>query len=328
MDLQLFAGSGAKAHLGFAPEVAWGTPVAAATYIPILSESWATEIEQIKDEGLRGRFADGDQYPGLHSSGGDVVFDVRPVSFGHFLKGVLGPPVSTGVNPAYSHTFTPRTDDFSADCPLNPFTLEIFRDLGQAHQYAGSLFNTLRLEFGASQKMLRATASGISKGKPVAIAKTAPVYETVEPFRWRHLAFKLGDNLAGAATLAYLESFGITITNNVEGTETAAGAANGEIGRVDRSGLRVIDVQATFALTDLVEYNKFLASSDRAMDITFSMDVNTSLQIKLPKVRYEAFPINVGGASRLSVQVTGKAKYSATDTFDVQMILKNNQATY
>lgn len=328
MDLQLFAGSGAQAHLGLAPEVAWGTPVAAAQYLPIISEGWVTEIEQIKDEGLRGRYADGDQYPGVARSGGDIAFDVRPVSFGHILRAVLGPPTTTGVNPTYTHTFVPRTTDFSADCPLNPYTLELFRDLGQSHQYAGAVFNALRLEFGASQKLLRATVSGFSKGKPTAIAKTAPAYETVEPFRWRHLTFKLGDTIAGAAVLAYLESFGMTITNAVEGTEIAAGAATDSIGRVDRTGLRVVDVQATLALKDLVEYDKFLNSTDRALDITFSMDANTSLQIKLPKVRYEAFPVQVGGPGRLSVQVTGKAKYSATDSYDAQMILKNNQATY
>jgi hypothetical protein len=327
MKLQLFAG-GALAHLGLAPEVAWGTPLPAANYLPIISESWTTDIEQIMDEGLRGRFAAGDQYPGLHSSGGDIVFDVRPISIGHILRAVLGPPTTSGVASAYTHTFVPRTTDFSADCPLNPVTLEINRDLGQAHQYAGAVFNSLRLEFGAAQKLLRATVNGFSKGKPTLIAKTAPTYETVEPFKWRQLAFKLGDTLAGAAALAYLESFGMTITNNVAGTETAGGAATDAIGRVDRTGLRVVDVQMTLAISDLVEHNKFLASNDRAVDLTFSMDANTSLQIKLPRVRYEAFPVNVGGPGRYSIQVTGKAKFDATAQHDVQVVLKNSQATY
>lgn len=327
MDLQLFA-SGAKAHLGIAPEVTWGTAVAAATYIPLISETITTEIEQVKDEGLRGRFADGDQYPGLATSAGDLVFDARPVSIGHILRAVLGAPTTAGVNPTYTHTFTPAETNFSSDCPLPPLTLEMFRDLGQAHQYAGFQANSLRFEFGAAQKLLRTTLNGFAKGKPVAIVKTSPTYETAEPFKWRQLAFKMGDTLAGATALAYLESFGLTITNNVEGVEISSGAANGEIGRVDRNGLRVVDVQATLAIPDLTEYNKFLDGTDRAFDITFTIDANTSLQFKLPKVRYEAFPLNVGGPGRLSAQVTGKAKYSATDTFDIQVVLKNSQATY
>lgn len=327
MDLQMFA-SGSQAFLGIASEAAWGTPVAAANYIPIISESWGTELEWIKDMGLRANYAEGDQYPGLASSGGEFVLDARPSIIGWILRGVLGPPNTTGLSPTFTHVFAPRTTAFAADCPLNPHTLEIFRDLGQSHQYAGSVFNSLRLEFGASQKLLRATVGGLSKGKPVEIAKTVPIFEVAEPFKWRQLTFKLGDTIAAVATLAYLESFGLTINNGMEGVETTAGAAADAIGLVARNNLRVVDFQATFALSDLVEYQKFLAATDRAFDITFSVDANTSLQIKLPKVKYEAFPIPVGGPGRLSVQVTGKAKYSAADTYDVQMTLKNAVATY
>lgn len=325
MDLQLFA-TGSAAHLGLAPEATWGTPVAAATYIPIISENWNTEIEQIMDEGLKGNFAEGEEYSGAAFSGGDVVFDARPTLLGHILRGVLGVPTTTGTGP-YTHTFVPRTTDFHADCPLNPYTLEIFRDLGQSHQYAGAVFNTLRLEFGAAQKLLRATLSGLSKGKPTAIAKTTPSYETNEPLKWRQLAFKLGDTIAGATALAYLESFGLTINNGLEGVELSGSAADDAIGKIARNARRVIDFQATFALPNLTEYDKFLAGTYRAFDITFTVDANTSLQIKLPRVKYQAFPIPVGGPGRLSVQVTGKAKYSTTDTYDIQAILKNATAS-
>lgn len=327
MYLQLFA-HGAAAHLGIAPEAVWGTPVAATTYIPLISESWQAEVEQVKDEGLRGTFADGEEYQGVWTAGGDITFDVRPISFGHILRGVLGPPATAGVADPYTHTYTPRATNFHADCPLNPYTLELFRDLGQSQQYAGGAFNSLRLEFGAAQKLLRATLNGMSKGKPVNIAKTVPSLESAEPLKWRQAVVKLGDTIAGATTLAYLESFGMTINNGLEGVETSGAAANDSIGQIARANRRVIDFQTTFALPDLVEYNKFLAGTARAWDITFTVSANISLQIKLPLCRYQAFPIPVGGPGRLSVQVTGKAKYSATDTFDVQMILKNATASY
>lgn len=328
MDLQLFANA-VKAHLGLGKEVAWGTPVAASAYIPLINESWIAEPEQVKDEGLRGVTADGEQYLGVWRNGGGLTFDVRPTSIGHILRSVFGAPVSTGVAPNYTHTFTPVDTDFSADCPLPPYTLELFRGIGSnSQQCPGGQFNSLQLVFGASQKIFRAVANGFSKGKPTSIAKTTPTYESNNPFLWRQLSFKLGDSIATAAVIAYLEYFSVTITNNVEGVETSGGIATDSIGRVDRNGLRVVDVQATLAIPDLAEYTKFLDSTRRAIDLTFSVDANTSLQLLMPNVAYEAFPVQVGGPGRHSVQVTGKAKYSTSDTHDVKAVLKNQTVSY
>lgn len=310
---------GVNAHLGLAKEAVFGTPLAATDYVMFVSESLSHEIEQLMETSLRGSPDEPPQFAGLETFRGDVVFEGRPQLLGYFLQSCLGNPATSGTGP-YTHVFTPRTDAFSDLCALQPYTLEIHRDLGagNAFQFAGSIVNTLALEFGVGQKILKCTAGIIAKDL-ANIAKTTPSYADENPFLWHQAAISVG----GSGN-QNLESLGLTINNNCEGIPLLNGTK--KIAKIKRTGYRTLDFSATFDVDDLAEYNRFKNQTETAFVITLTSGTD-ELKLELNKVRYTAFPLNVSGPGRLTVAVTGKAKYDATKKL-VTVTLKNGKATY
>jgi len=313
-------GVGALAHLGIAKEVTWGTAVAAADYLKMVSEGIVVNKEEIVSEAKRGVWDEPESFEGLETVEGPVTVEVQPETVGLLLMAALGAPTTTGVGP-YTHTFTPTNAKFSADCALPPLTLEVHRDMEQAFQYAGCVVNQLQLQFGTDQKIMRAQATIIGK-EGTLIAATTPAMETNKPFTWDELVVQAGNPLAA---LAGLEGVTLTINNNLVGIPTLNNTK--QISAIRRNGYRVIETSFTFDARDLTEYNRFINQDKTAFDFTFTSGTN-SLQIALPQVEYKAAPINVGGADRLTVAVTGKAKLDAASGYALQAVLTNGRATY
>lgn len=310
---------GAMAHIGLAKEVAFGTPVAATEYLPFVSESLSLNIEELLEESIKSMPDEPASHSGLQTIAGDIVFEVRPETVGHILRSCLGVPVTTGAAAPYTHTFTPVNSAFLANCDLPPYTIEVHRDLEQAFQYTGCVVNQLQLAFGTEQKIMRGTASIIAKDV-ANIAKTTPNFETGAPFKWNQVTVK-----AGAVTIETMEQAQITINNNLAGF--AGLNATDKINKIRRNGNRVIEVSFTFDAANLDEYNRFKNQTETAFEFNFVAGTN-ELKITLPKVRYTAFPLNVGGAERLTVAASGKAKYDSATSKAIEIALKNAKASY
>lgn len=317
---------GNLAFVGLAKEAAWGTPVAAADYIPIVSESIVHEIEQIKDASLLGVRAQLPDIPGLETVKGDIVAEVRPVSIGYLLHSALADPTVTGAGP-YIHTFrAPRVSAFAEECFLAPYTLEIYRDMGQSFQVAGAIVNALQLAWGSDQKILRVTASIIAKSLSL-IAKTNPSFETGSPFTWNQAVVKFADNvagLAGASAYNNLEKAAIKIDNKMEGVALLNNSAY--IGKIKPNDLMTCELDLT-AEADIDEYNRFANKQLRAMRVTFTSGTNV-LEITLPAVKYTAYPVNVSGPGRIVVGIKAGAFYSLADTYLMEVKLTNSKASY
>lgn len=313
---------GANAHLGLAKETAFGTPAAAADYIPFISEAITHAIEQLMESSNRAMPDEPPQFAGLETFAGDIVLEGRPSILGYLLHSCLNTPNTTGVAPGpYTHVFTPRTDNFAAACALQPYTLEVHRDLGAANafQFAGAVVNTLGFEFGVGQKILKCTAGVIAKDV-TNIAKTTPSFATEDPFLWHQATITIG----GTGNQS-LESLGLTINNACEGVPLLNNTR--KIAKISRNGFRTLDFNATFDVDDLTEYTRFKNQTETAFVITLTNGTNYELKFELNKVRYTAFPLGVSGSGRLTVAVTGKAKYDATTKL-VTVTLKNMKAIY
>jgi len=83
---------GRLAHIGFAKEVAWGTPVAASRYFMFQNESITTKVEEVIPPQIIGFFDEGPSYPGLVEHAGKVKFNVYPDFVGGMLTS-YGPDV-------------------------------------------------------------------------------------------------------------------------------------------------------------------------------------------------------------------------------------------
>ncbi|MBO8169962.1 MAG: hypothetical protein H0Z35_12380 [Thermoanaerobacteraceae bacterium] len=313
-------GLGAFAHVGLGKETTFGTPVAASDYIKIISESIAHEIEELVLEGLGGVVDEPASLEGLNTVAGDLNVEVHPESIGHLLRSALGEPVTSGTGP-YTHTFTPAQDNFSPVCALPPYTLEVHRDLEQAFQFTGCVVNQLQFNWGVNQKIMQATANIL--GKDVAlIAKTTPSFETNEPFTWHQVNPQVGNPLTAIDTISAVQ---ISINNNLEAVPTLNNTKT--ISRIRRNGFRVVEVQFTFEVEDLAEYNRFKNQEENAFQFEFTSGSN-KIKFDLPKVRYNAFPLGVGGSGRLTVQVSGKAKYDAATGKAIEITLTNGKVSY
>ncbi len=239
----------------------------------------------------------------------------------------------TGATGAKQHVFTPMqaaTEEFHADCPLRPYTLEVYRDsTGQAFQYLGAVVNTLALSFSTTDKILKATCGIIAKDAGY-VDKTGLLAETTAPFVWENAVVKIGGTSSGSINND-LESFSMTFDNTCIAKYALNNTAKPR--KIIRDGVRTIPVSFVIDFVNKTEYDYFLAGTERYFQVKFEgAECDTggydyTLQIDLPKVRYTAFPINIGGPGRLSCAVTGKAKYSSTGNHAIEMTLINLKGT-
>lgn len=322
--------NGALAHLGLGKEATWGTAVAASDYLKFVSEGITKEIEQVIAESMSGIVDEAPSFEGMHTITGDISTDVYPNSLGHLLRSAFGAPTTTQPdavnNPTvYQHVFTPAQSEFSNVCALPPYTVEVHRDLAQAFQYAGTVINDLTLNFGTDNKIMRASASVIAK-KLALIAKTTPSFENTAPFLWDQAAISIGGT---ANTDVSTLEFGVN--NSLEGRATLDGSK--DVSRIKRSGKRTFPVSFTMDLTSLTEFNRFNSQGEVAASITLTGAAITGtyafkMTVDIPKLRYTAFPINVGGAGEVTAQVTGSAKYDNTSAYAAKVTLVNTKSAY
>ncbi len=321
---------GALAHIGIGKETAWGTAVSATDYIKFASEGITEEIEQVLAESIDGTVDEGASFEGTHTITGDLTFDVYPNIVGHLLRAAFGAPVTTqpdavGNPTVYQHVFTPVQSNFSNVCALPPYTFEVHRDLAQAFQYAGSVVNDLTFSFGTDSKIMQGTAAIIAK-KLALITKTTPSFETTQPFLWNQAKI----TIAGADNKD-VQTLEFGVNNNLEGRATLDETR--EISSVLRNGRRAFPISFTFDLKDLTEFNRFRSQTEVAAKIELtgaliSGTYNHKITIDIPKLRYTAFPINVGGAEVITAQVEGAAKYDPVTASSMKITLINTRATY
>ena len=230
--------------------------------------------------------------------------------------------VAGSASNAKQHIFTPMqlsTEEFSTSCPLYPYTLEVFPDQGKAFRFVGAVVNTLGLNFSASDKILKATLGIIAKNASLQDAIGTLSLPTTKPFVWKDATIKVGGGPPASGAMNDLESFGLAFDNKCIAKYLLN---NSPVpAKIVRDGFRTIDVSFVIDFVDKTEYAYFLTGEERAFQIKFEgavIDdpVKYTLQIDLPKVRYLAYPINMGGSGRLTCAVTAKAKYYAYAGFN------------
>jgi len=225
------------------------------------------------------------------------------------------------------HVFTPVQTDFAALCTLPPYTFEVYRDQSnnKAWQYKGCVVNTLALNFGTGNKILKATAVIIAK-EEAEIDKESVSLETTNPFIWNQAAIKIA-----TVDHDYLEDFTLNINNQLVGVFSLNESSY--IRKIIRNAPRTFGLSFITDFVDKTEYNKFMLGTEQAFQIILTgaeceTGYHYKLQIDIPAMRYTVYPINIGGPGRITVGVTGKAKYSISDGYAVKITLTNLEVSY
>ena len=235
--------------------------------------------------------------------------------------------VTSDASNAKDHVFTPVQADFATLCTLPPYSLEVYRDQSndKAWQYKGAVVNTLALSFGTGEKILKATA-GILAKEEAEIDKESVSLETTNPFTWNQAQVKIA-----TVDHDYLEDFTLNLDNKIVPMFSLNQSQYARM--FYRDGYRTFNFSFTTDFVDKTEYDKFIAGGEQAFQIVFTgaeceSGYNYKFQIDIPAMRYIAYPINVDGPGRLSVKVTGKAKYSSGDGYAVKITLTNLETSY
>lgn len=121
-------------------------------------------------------------------------------------------------------------------------------------------------------------------------------------------------------------------TNNLVATPTMN--YSNEIYKLEQSDKRVGTMTPTFIPEQITDFSTYFQGwTTREWCLFFQGGQITgnhyySLVFHLPRVRFTAYPINVGGAGPLRVGATCKIKYDTTATYSIKAILQNNTSAY
>jgi len=319
---------GMLGHIGIAMQTSFGTAnISSFHYFPLISETLAENIQRLPNEGMAaGHIDEVPTYEGVHEIAGDVVVPVHPVLIGKFLKAWTGVAsyAATAVASHYSHVFWPDPGDFDVFAAVPPMTVEVYRAAGSAHQYHDMLLNTLTIEI-ARGTMIKATA-GLLGGKYAKVAKTGASYEVGSEWAWDQVSIQIGGN-----AIDELSNITITMNNNlavrgmIDGVKTAS--------RILREGKRRIEIAGTMLFIDDTQFDICTSATAQAFVITVAgqkcgSGYDTELEISLPQVVYDTFPVNIGGPGIIEAAFTAHAEYKVTSLGAMLCTLVNTLSTY
>ncbi len=311
---------GMNGHCGISFQNSFGTSnVDSMHYFPLISESITESIPPLLDESMRGRFEEGESYEGTHEIGGDIVTNIHPILFGKMLAMWCGQssasPIGSG---CISHDYIPKTSDFDTMAAVPPVTIEIYRDAGSAFLYSDMLLDVFTIEF-ACGAIIKTTGSFIG-GNFAKASKTSPTYLAGSSFTWDITSVSWG----GSAIDEY-NSLTVTFTNALEAKCTLDGTKYPN--RIKRSGYRTITIAGTVLFTNQTEVDLFRAQTKQRLVITAAVNSN-SIELDFPSVRYDEFPVNIGGMGMIEVGFSATAKYNSGSGTIFEGTIVNSQETY
>ena len=317
-------GYGIKGHVGLAKETTWGTPVAATDYVKIMNEGMAVSIDRFDTINVHGSLAEPDDSAGIRRIEGDIEFGGHPVSIGYFLKSAFvqssATEVASGV--LWSTQFWTPTADFSTGaCAGSPLTFEVFRDVTSSVQYSGCVVNQLTLGFAPNQD-IRCTAAVIGKSSTV-IAATTPTFpgSPAQPFTFDSCSLQL----AGAAT-ARIEALQIVVDNQLEGIPALNNST--AIAKILRRGPQMLNITGTIDFADLTEYLDFINQTERQLIAHVTKSSSFSMTVDIPRMVYTAFPGQIGGRERITVDFEGKGYYHTGSATAINVQLTTVKSDY
>lgn len=316
---------GFAGHIGYAKESSGGTPVAATNYVEAISENLTDTRDRFTTRNIIGRYTEADDEAGIRRVAGNITAQAHPLDVGFFLLAGLGTNSSSIVSSGFlwQNDFTPRQSDFDPVFPLQPYTFEIFRDVGSSQQYSGVCCSKLELSVAPNQEVRMSTDwIGVSA---LNIAKTTPTYPG-SPLRG--FTFDTASLSIDGATNALFESFTVSIDNQFEGVPTLNNSTF--IRTMRRTAQPMIRCSGNLAFENITEYQKFVENPQTEQRMVLSVTRQNSFRmvIDLPRVVYNAFPLGMSGAGRQIVSFEGMGRYHVGSATALRIGLTTTRSFY
>ena len=295
---------GMQGHIGIGEESVWGIAVAATDYFKALNESIETEIQRFETINIHANLFEPDDSQGLQMSAGAIELAAHPEAIGWMLNGAFGQNSVTVVLSGFLHAnqFRPALADVNSLHPLTPYTLEVFRDMTSAHQYAGVNFTTVNLSVAPNQDV-RLTAEIIAKGL-LPIAATTPTFpgSPVEAMLFDTASI----SIAGAA-VADFEALNVSLDNQLEAIPGLN--ASTDINKIRRSGAQLVRIGGTLEFTDWTQFDRFRNSTEVSLSAHFSKANSFSLLIEVPRMVYTTMAPQMTGRERVVADFEGMGRF-------------------
>ena len=316
---------GMQGYIGFAKETTWGTPVAPTAFATAMSEGLSTTIDRFDTKNIFGGMYKPDDEAGIRRHAGDTVHSGDPSTLGYLLHAAFGSVATTSLTATFKqHIFQCATSDVSSLCALPPYTLEVFRDVTSAQQYAGCNLSKLSLQLQPNQD-LRATATWIARSQlnkaRVAAASVVFPSSPVSPFTFDVASF----TFAGAG-VDYVEAFSIDLDNRLEGFAGLNATTN--IQRIARNEAIMGQITGTVSFDDITQYQNFINQTEQAVTVTMTRASSFSMVVTIPRMIYTAFPLATPGRGRMTIGFTGEARMPVGSAGGIAVTLRNNVASY
>lgn len=317
-------GLGGLGYLGLGKETSGGVAVSPQVYFQGLSESVKAEFDRYDLHNITGRLAPPDDRAGVLRVTGDVVAHVDPVAHGHVFVNAFGAAstvTSLGASLWRHKWISPTASQWDTRYAIQPYTYEIFRDVGSAQQYDGC--NVSQIEFTLQPNAaLQCKASLIATAWRNIAASTASFQTTADIFDFTTASLTLG----GAAN-AEVEAFTLTYDNQLEGIPTMWG--RDVVRKIRRTGPPAMTISATIGFEDITELERYRQQSETAIDIVLKKSTaNEIFQLTLPRIVWTAFPTGMGGRGRQTVDISGMARYHQGSGTAFQVQLTNGVGSY
>lgn len=321
-----------------------------------VSESMEHTLEELEEGSITGRRDAPPSHKGIDFGGGDIVMEPNPNAIGVFLNAAVGAGVgtlisdagSTGANstseagkPYFSHIFVPRQTAFGPQSFLEPYGLMVYRDVGSAFMYDGSIFTGLEFDIQAGQ-LMGATATAMTRTVR-RIDRIAAINSLVSsggrPFVWDMASIEVSTDITSAnlAANTNFEQLTLSLETPHEGVVLLDGTKN--YAEFQMNDFRRINISGTLSFASHAEYDAFIAYEARRLRVTI-MNVNSALtlgniasldadgflgyygmRIDIPSMKFLSWSTPIGGPNRLQTTFTAKAEYDDTigESFRIEL---------
>jgi len=319
-------GQNAKIGISFQNSYGAGQSLQDSVYwIPKLSEGINKDIPPLIEGNLRGVFDEGAHHEGLKTIAGPIECEASPIPLGVLLQCALGAPTTVTSGALYTHTFKPRTSDWSAECANIPLTIEKFVDAGSADLFYNMNATAITLSV-ANAEFVKASVDFVG-GDHSQQSDTAEAYPTSELWSWDATSISIGGT--GKPEIMDLT---VVINDQLEAMGTLDGTKTPS--RIKRTGFRTTEISGTLKFDNANEYQAFLDQDERELIAHYEgvtevqSGYNESLTLAIPLFRHVDFKPAASGPGEMEVGFTSKGVYSVSSATAIQIELRNTQPAY
>lgn len=244
---------------------------------------------------------------------GSILVPIDLVNVGHWLKGLLGAPTSSGATD-YTHTFK------SGGATLPSYSLELaLPDVPEYALSTGVRMGTLSIEFAASGSP-RMTVGMIGQGETRSASSGAgtPTQAAFTAFN----AFQ-GSIKRNGSALASVVGATLSFSNNLEAVRTIR--SDGKIEGAD-PGLTNVSGTVRVRYADTTLMTDALGTSSVAIELGYVNAANKSVLWTVPRAWLSKPKVGVSGPGGVEATFDFQGSYDGTALCALQCVLKNQSA--